>query len=184
MCLISPTNEDAAEFKRRTATFQPRRVALFKILTFTHAVSHNESTSNTRSAPLRASSHGSLFYTTVAAERCASHVNIMRHGRMFTIVCFMVWILAWTRYDALVRGYGKIGRLRPQACTCVLFQNGEILRHFIVEVMQSAVWYCTRMTKVLFFEILENGLLSSPRTGSTIHRSPRGLHAIGLLTQT
>jgi len=43
------------------------------------------------------------------------YVNIMHHGRMFTIRAS--WCrFAWTRHSALRRGYGKVGWLRPQTC--------------------------------------------------------------------
>lgn len=93
---------------------------------FTYIVTHNEFTSRTASVE----STESIFpWTPILynGDRATLHkfyVNIMHHGRMFTIRAS--WRrFAWTRRSALVRGYGKTGRLRPRTCMCRPFQNAE-----------------------------------------------------------
>lgn len=77
-----------------------------------------------RSFVLKASSHRSLFYTTVAAHCYVNTCEYYALGADVYNSCFM-----WIRVVAMWRAYtyGKIGWLRPQACTCKLFQNREIV---------------------------------------------------------
>lgn len=109
-----------------------RAIILFfsKIPIFTHIVSHSEFTLDTRLFVLKASSHRYLLYTTVYyASSCEYYAPWTDVYNRFS------WCRSvWTRYGILIRGYEKIGPLRPQAFTCMPFQNDEIVRRFTVEL--------------------------------------------------
>lgn len=78
-----------------------------------------------QSALLRASSRERLFYTTLAAQRCAN--LLCEYYTPWTDVYYSCFT-AWTR---LVCGYGKPG---PRTCMRRPFQNAEIVRCFITEL--------------------------------------------------
>lgn len=98
-------------------------------LTFTYIVTHNEFTS--RTAPVGYTESifpwTPILYNGSRVTLRKFYVNIMHHGRMFTIRA------PWRGFAWICR-YGKTGRLRPRTCMCRPFQNTEIVRRFIAEL--------------------------------------------------
>lgn len=133
-------------------------------LKFTHATFHNESASNTRSVSLRASSHGPLFYTTVAAGRYASSCE---YYVPWTDVYNRVSWCGFSRGRDTARLYVTMGkstgyaRERTRVCCFKTASYFASTSPFHCRVIQSVECRCMCVTKLRFFEILENRLLSS-----------------------